>query len=191
MAALVLGRQTMDKELAIKGAIMNQIAGDRHARLVRSSVEQTGKIPVLGEIPELRDLPFKERHLGLVLPQEIQEAEAYLSSCTEIAEKYLDSEQIWQVAVAAPPIEAPDPMPAMGEKKASPSVRVGVIKDSAFQFYYPENLEELENRGGEIIEIHAMGDSAPPAHICLYAHIHALGEQRWADAMIREAELHQ
>ena len=62
------------------------------------------------------------------------------------------------------------------------------------QFYYPENLEELENRGGGIIEIHAMGDSAPPAYInvlCLYAHIHALGEQRWADAMIREAELRQ
>lgn len=27
--------------------------------------------------------------------------------------------------------------------------------------------------------------------LCLYTHIHALGEQRWADAMIRQAELHQ
>jgi cobyrinic acid a,c-diamide synthase len=35
-------------------------------------------------------------------------------------------------------------------------VRIGILKDAAFQFYYPENLEALENEGAELIEINAM-----------------------------------
>jgi cobyrinic acid a,c-diamide synthase len=35
-------------------------------------------------------------------------------------------------------------------RHADPKVTIGVIKDSAFQFYYPDNLEALENLGARI-----------------------------------------
>ncbi|MBI4654567.1 MAG: cobyrinate a,c-diamide synthase [Nitrospirae bacterium] len=38
------------------------------------------------------------------------------------------------------------------------SLKIGVIRDSAFQFYYPENIEELKKRGARIIEINALRD---------------------------------
>jgi len=38
-------------------------------------------------------------------------------------------------------------------------VTVGIIRDKAFQFYYPENLEALENEGAQIIEFNSLEDT--------------------------------
>ncbi|NNM06062.1 MAG: cobyrinate a,c-diamide synthase [Gemmatimonadetes bacterium] len=35
----------------------------------------------------------------------------------------------------------------------SRTVKIGVFRDEAFQFYYPENLEGLQEAGGELVEI--------------------------------------
>ncbi|NTU42617.1 MAG: hypothetical protein HGA78_06115 [Nitrospirales bacterium] len=48
------------------------------------------------------------------------------------------------------------------------SVRIGVIRDRAFQFYYPENFEELRKQGAEIIEVNALKDERLPDIDCLY-----------------------
>ena len=49
-----------------------------------------------------------------------------------------------------------------------PIVRIGIIRDSAFQFYYPENFEELEKRGAELVEISAMQERELPDIDALY-----------------------
>jgi cobyrinic acid a,c-diamide synthase len=46
--------------------------------------------------------------------------------------------------------------------------RVGVFVDAAFQFYYPENLESLEEAGGEIVEISPLQDEILPTVDALY-----------------------
>jgi cobyrinic acid a,c-diamide synthase len=40
--------------------------------------------------------------------------------------------------------------------------------DSAFQFYYPENLEAIERAGARLIEFSALTDDLPPALNALY-----------------------
>ena len=47
-------------------------------------------------------------------------------------------------------------------------MRIGIIRDSAFQFYYPENFEELEKRGAELVEISAMKEKELPDIDALY-----------------------
>ncbi|MBI5639955.1 MAG: cobyrinic acid a,c-diamide synthase, partial [Nitrospirae bacterium] len=47
-------------------------------------------------------------------------------------------------------------------------IRVGIVRDSAFQFYYPENFEELQRRGASLIEISAMKEKKLPALDALY-----------------------
>jgi len=168
VAALVLGCQKMDPELRIKGVILNQIAGDRHASIIRSSIEQNCRIPVLGEIPKLKDFPFKERHMGLTPPAEHQSIEGALKICAEIGENYLDLDGLWEVASEASYLEYSEGREETGKKKSSPSIRIGVIKDSAFQFYYPENLEELEKNGGCIVEINTLRDRELPPVDALY-----------------------
>jgi cobyrinic acid a,c-diamide synthase len=48
-------------------------------------------------------------------------------------------------------------------------VRVGVLRDAAFSFYYPENLEALEAAGGELVDISPLADRELPAIDALYA----------------------
>ena len=45
---------------------------------------------------------------------------------------------------------------------------IGIIRDSAFQFYYPENFEELERKGANLIEISALEDKKLPDIDALY-----------------------
>jgi cobyrinic acid a,c-diamide synthase len=47
-------------------------------------------------------------------------------------------------------------------------VRLGVIRDQAFSFYYPENLEALEQAGAELVYVNALEDSHLPAISGLY-----------------------
>ncbi len=45
---------------------------------------------------------------------------------------------------------------------------IGVVHDSAFQFYYPENIESLRKAGAEILEFSALTDDLPPSLDALY-----------------------
>jgi cobyrinic acid a,c-diamide synthase len=45
---------------------------------------------------------------------------------------------------------------------------IGVIRDSAFQFYYPDNIEALEQLGAEMRLINALRDSELPPVDALY-----------------------
>ncbi len=49
-----------------------------------------------------------------------------------------------------------------------PTVRIGVIRDSAFQFYYPENIEALVSRGAEIVYLSPLKDQKLPELDALY-----------------------
>jgi len=47
-------------------------------------------------------------------------------------------------------------------------LRIGILKDSAFQFYYPENLEALESEGAQLVEISALAPAELPELDGLY-----------------------
>ncbi len=49
-----------------------------------------------------------------------------------------------------------------------PKVRVGIIRDSAFQFYYPENIDALAKQGAEIVYVSPLKDPALPDLDALY-----------------------
>jgi len=49
-----------------------------------------------------------------------------------------------------------------------PPPRIGVIRDAAFQFYYPENLEALEAAGAKIVTVSALADPGLPSLAGLY-----------------------
>jgi cobyrinic acid a,c-diamide synthase len=66
-------------------------------------------------------------------------------------------------------IPGPDKKAAGEQQKSSGEpVRVGILKDAAFQFYYPENIEALRQEGAEIVEINAMEAAVLPEIDALY-----------------------
>lgn len=166
-AAVVLGCMNLDKDVNIKGVVLNQVAGSRHESVVRASIEKYCSLPVLGAIPRLHSGEFPERHMGLTPYHEHHDTENAISFVEEIARKYLDLDKILNIAMQAEPLNPPLP-PFIKGGNGGITVRIGVIRDSAFQFYYPENIEELEKNGAEIVEINALSDSSLPDIDALY-----------------------
>ena len=176
-AAMILGCQAMDPAVNLAGVVLSRTAGSRHESVLRQSVEGITGVRVLGAIPRLPEDIFPERHLGLVPPQETEEADSPLSRVAEVAEKYLDLDGILALAEGADPLEV---SPRKNGEKASRTQeerptgresarpRVGVFMDSAFQFYYPENLEALREAGAELVEISPLEASQLPQVDALY-----------------------
>jgi cobyrinic acid a,c-diamide synthase len=169
LAAMVLGCQKLDPEVDIRGVILNQLATSRQERVLRASIEDSCHLPVLGAVPKMGDFPFPERHLGLTPPQEHQWVSRALEKAAEAALKYLDLEEIWKLAQSVPLFRW-----ERGEEKEKPQLWsslppvIGVVKDSAFQFYYPENLQALVARGAILIEISAVRERELPGLDALY-----------------------
>jgi cobyrinic acid a,c-diamide synthase len=167
-AAMVLGCQHFDPQVPIRGVILNQIARPRHEDIIRQAMERYCGIPVLGALPRLKCEVFPERHMGLVPPQEHTAARRATTTARDLAQRYLDLDGLWQVACGAPVLPAAARLPAE-YPVTDLQVKIGVIRDSAFQFYYPENLEALEHHGAQLVEINALEDPyLPPDLDALY-----------------------
>jgi len=163
VAAMVLGCLRFDPEVNLCGIILNRIAGARHASILRKTVEQYCSLPVLGAIPKIEGSAFPERHMGLVPAPEHAWANESIQKAAEMAQQYLDLNRLLAIAGQAPSVGAPpkilkDKENAYAAIKTSPP-RIAVIQDSAFQFYYPENLEALQAAGAEIVTVSALSDS--------------------------------
>jgi cobyrinic acid a,c-diamide synthase len=167
-AAMVLGCQHMDPELCLGGVLLNRVATPRQERAVRTAVEEICGLPVLGSIPRLPDLPFPERHLGLLTPAEHPAVAGPIAMARQAVEAHVNLDRLRALAESAPPLTwtAPEePQIPVGVREG---VRVGVVRDSAFTFYYPENLESLERLGARVVEVNALTDPGLPVLDALY-----------------------
>ncbi len=168
IAAMVLGCQKMDPKVSIGGVVLNKIATGRQESLIRRAINNTCRLPVLGAIPRLKKDPLPERHMGLTPFQEHLDVEKSIAYVREIGSKYLDLDGIWKLANEAGTIKEGS-KERRGELKVhGGQLKIGIIKDSAFQFYYPENLTELEKRGAKLIEVSPLKESRLPDIDALY-----------------------
>jgi cobyrinic acid a,c-diamide synthase len=164
VAALVLGCQKLDSDVRIGGVILNRVAGRRHEAILRDSVESACGIPVLGALPAVKHRTvLPGRHLGLVTPQEHGKLSKLPSKLLSWVEGRLDLGRILEVAGTAPPIKRLAPgTPKIEDGRG---LKIGYVKDSAFTFYYPENLEMLEKAGAELEAISALSAQALPDNL--------------------------
>ncbi len=180
VAAAVLGCQMFDPETPIQGVILNRTSGKRHERMVQKSIEYHCGLPVLGALPRLDEQRFPERHMGLVPTPEHPWARQAIEEATRLATAHLDLKWILELAEAAPAMPLAPPLPecsgsllenGMEVSANRPSrlpLRIGVLQDSAFQFYYPENLEALERCGATLVYLSALDESSLPDVDALY-----------------------
>lgn len=171
VAAMVLGCQRLDPGTPIRGVVLNNVGYARQEAVIRKAIEGRCGLPVLGTVPRLEKELFPERHMGLTPSQEHHAVEESLSTIAELGARYLDIKGIWEIARSAEPLHVEDtPVSSRGPSLTDHTLqlRIGVIRDSAFQFYYPENIEELEKEGVEIIKISALEDSVLPEIDALY-----------------------
>lgn len=162
-AAQVLGYQKFNPELALRGVILNNVFRGRHFELVKKAIEQTTGIPVLGCLPPAPDISLPSRHLGLVPAAEMEGMRARIRRLSHLVETSIDLEQVLVIAASAVslpehhshPIPRPLPTP----------VKLAIARDSAFSFYYQDNLDLLEELGAELKFFSPLEDAKVPTDI--------------------------
>lgn len=175
MAAAVLGCMQFDSDVDIRGVILNRVAGPRHENILRSSIEKFCHVPVVGAIPKLGKQNFPERHMGLIPTPEHAWAQESVEAAAEVAIRYLDLAALESIAHQASALKSAatkttrpgKDIPISEESPPHPDQhlrpQIGIIKDSAFQFYYPENIEALERAGADILFFSPLQtDTIPP-----------------------------
>jgi cobyrinic acid a,c-diamide synthase len=171
VAALVRGYQTFELETNIAAVILNGVAWGRHELKLRHAIERHCGIPVVGALLHSEALTIPDRHLGLIPRTEDDALVPAIEACRKAVEQYVDLDAVLSIARSAPPVPQDRDLAGQGEHYpvASPTVvRLGIIRDRAFSFYYPENLEALADAGAELIFVDALRDSHLPDLDALY-----------------------
>jgi cobyrinic acid a,c-diamide synthase len=167
VAAQVLGLQALPPKVRIAGVILNHVASARQESKQRGAIEHFCKVPVLGAIPSDSSLLLPERHLGLVTVGESPDAEAFISAAARQVERHCDIEAIRALAASASSLPVPhaihDDAPALPVK-----TKIGVFRDAAFCFYYPDNLDALRDAGAELVFIDTFSTASLPEINGLY-----------------------
>ena len=156
-AALALGFREYDREVQLAGVILNRLGSKNHEKLIREAMERVS-IPVLGCVHRNDDFHMPERHLGL-LPMEENSNLGFVEALGEKLAQELDIEQIIKLAHNASPMLQLEP-PAPGG--ASSVVKIGLARDEAFSFYYPESIRALEENGAKLVEFSPLEATSLP-----------------------------
>jgi cobyrinic acid a,c-diamide synthase len=167
-AALVLGCQHLDPDLQLAGVILNRVHGSRHETVVRAAIESATGLPVVGAIPAMKEGILPDRHLGLVTPSDHQSKEDLQRRLDALAQ-YLDTTRIVSLAERCTPLDVSTHHMA-GHNAQHPCIngvrsRIAIVRDAAFNFYYPENLEALAAGGAELEYVSALEASELPKEI--------------------------
>jgi cobyrinic acid a,c-diamide synthase len=159
-AAIVKGFQLFAEGPYIVAVIANKVGSEGHYQLVKKAIEQECHVPVIGYLKRELDIEIPERHLGLIPSMERGELDSFFDKVGTLVSETVDIDRLLELAVAEP-LEASRES-SIFEKQREHLVKVAVAKDSAFNFYYPENLEIMEAKGIEIVYFSPLADEEIP-----------------------------
>ena len=154
-AAIALGCARYDPRITIGGVVLNQVASDRHRRLVEDGINRIG-LPVLGALPRDASIALPERHLGLVQAGETADLDKRLEDLADRMETYVDLDRV--IALARTTMQ---PLAGHCPALPPPGQRIALARDEAFSFVYPHILQGWREAGAEIIPFSPMADEAP------------------------------
>jgi cobyrinic acid a,c-diamide synthase len=163
IAPLILGYQAFDKDVAIKGVILNQLGGSRHESKLRNVIEHYTDVRVVGAIHTDRRFNIDERHLGLVPGHEDPFCEQKIELLADAVDDQVNLDDFLDIANEAPalPVAEDSAELTIGTTQAK-DIKLGLVRCSAFGFYYPDDLQALQAVGAELIEIDPCNDSTLP-----------------------------
>ncbi len=156
-AAVVLGFERFDPDLRIAAVIANRVGGDVHARWVHDAIASNCHAAPVGAIKRDEALSLPERHLGLVTAAEGLLTPELRQRLAETIERSVDLDRL--LALAAP---LPSTAASSAARSAPRRVSIGVAHDTAFQFYYADNLDLLRAAGAELVFWSPLADRELP-----------------------------
>ena len=147
----------------IGAVILNRLSKAMYGRY-RDAIESELQVPVIGYLPQLPAIHVESRHLGLKLPQEIEDYKSRIQNLAGLLEETLDMEKLLELA-GKESVSVPKSLIETGAWKHGKPVRIAYAKDEAFCFYYKENLQLLQEAGAELVEFSPLHDDRLPGQV--------------------------
>ena len=154
------------KDSRIRGVILNRMSGMLFPR-IKKAIEEELSISVIGYVPEVKDCLIESRHLGLVMPSEIESFHEKLMKLAGILEKTLDMNLFIQLAESASELSGEKPWKEDSSYnfRLKEKVRIGISRDEAFCFMYRDNLKLLKEMGAEPVYFSPLHDTVLPENL--------------------------
>jgi cobyrinic acid a,c-diamide synthase len=158
-AALVQGFENFDPALRFAGVIFNRLGSERHLDYLMQALPGAVRMPCLGGIPRDAAVAIPERHLGLMTSEDHALEPAGIQRLADLIEDRLDLDRLM---ARLPDVPAAGGRREPGVIPSTGAPRIGVARDRAFCFYYPDNLELLEAHGARLAFFSPAGDADLP-----------------------------
>ncbi|AUB38326.1 cobB-cbiA, cobyrinic acid a,c-diamide synthase [Nostoc flagelliforme CCNUN1] len=165
VAAIAHGYRSFDPRIKIAGVVLNRVGSDRHLSLLKDSLEPL-QLPILGVLRRQDNITIPDRHLGLVPTAELPELNALINRLADLGDTCFDWQRLLPL-LKSEPLPSTDAINRVSPYSPSPSfpVRIAVARDRAFNFYYQDNLDLLQQLGAELVFWSPLEDAAIPKDV--------------------------
>jgi cobyrinic acid a,c-diamide synthase len=160
VSALIMGYIHYDKEVDVRGVILNKVGNERHYALLKEIIERDLDIEVFGYLPKDAEFELPERHLGLLPVYETENLDKKLKKLYECVKNCIDTDKLMNLTVKLPYFSGEGNKVVKEEK-----VKIAYAYDEAFNFYYKASLEALEEMGAHLIPFSPLKDEKLPEGI--------------------------
>ncbi|MBD2336799.1 cobyrinate a,c-diamide synthase [Calothrix sp. FACHB-156] len=174
VAAIAHGYCSFDPRIKIAGLILNRVGSDRHLSLLKDALEPL-QLPILGVLRRQDNITIPDRHLGLVPTAELPELDAVISRLADLGDTCFDWERLlpllgtgdWELGTGDKEknFTAVSPSSPLSSSSPSSSLKIAVARDRAFNFYYQDNLDLLQELGAELVFWSPLVDSELPKDV--------------------------
>jgi cobyrinic acid a,c-diamide synthase len=161
-AAVALGFKAYAESSKIAGVLLNNVRSEVHRRTVEDAIWEIAKLPVLGALRAMPEFDIPQRQLGLLPVTENREWDRMIHRLSDAITHDIDLELLLRVANKAELVPLVPKKVFQGTPAEGRRVRLAVAYDEAFNFYYPENFELLEEHGAQIVPFSPLEDAHLP-----------------------------
>ncbi|MEH2148994.1 cobyrinate a,c-diamide synthase [Nostoc sp.] len=159
VAAIAHGYRSFDPRIKIAGVVLNRVGSDRHLSLLKDSLEPL-QLPIFGTLRRQDNITIPDRHLGLVPTAELPELNALIDRLADLGDTCFDWQRLLPL-LKSKPLPHPPHLP----HPPSSSVRIAIARDRAFNFYYQDNLDLLQQLGAEVVFWSPLEDAGIPKNV--------------------------
>ena len=162
-AAMIKGFASFEERITVSAVIANRCGSDRHKKWLSESLAAAELPEMIGAIKRQSFPELPSRHLGLVTADRENLKAEVIDKLADICEQSIDIDNLIKIASKAKTIEVDNE----NDEAAIPvnSMRLGIARDSAFHFYYRDNLEALETHGCQLVEFSPVSDASLPENL--------------------------
>lgn len=98
---LILGFRDFDRDVNIKGVILNKVHSKRHEKNLLRAIKHYTDVKIVGAIPNNPELSIKQRHLGLMSTLSPEEIENLISETAAKIRPYIDMNAVIGISMEA------------------------------------------------------------------------------------------